>query len=108
MHSADLETKMGRMNQAAEWYPWDFRFRSAPAKQLFFLAREMDGLAPVAAAALEQAHLGDPGSVEIASMLFGAYRAIGECDKARLMAGKMLALAPGSLQAQNLARLPCG
>lgn len=107
MASAKPQEAVDAITEAAEWWPYDFRFRVAQARWLHGLTAKVPEAAEITLASIAAALRVDPESIELHSMALVIYRQAGLCDQAELTANRMRALAPRNKWVQYRAAFPC-
>jgi len=102
-----VQRSLDELKAAAEWYPYDYWFRTAQANDLYVLSATIPGLTEAAETAIGYALMADPSQPELIAGLLVLQRRLGKCEEARATLSRLVALAPGSPKVQKLAASEC-
>lgn len=101
-----IERSLNDLARAGEWYPYDFRFRTAQAGELYKLVAFFPDLAGASEQTIGYALLVDQNEAPLVAGRLIMQRRLGDCDGARLSEERLMRLAHRSEKALRLLASP--
>lgn len=106
-YATDLQAKLDHLFAAAEWWPYERRFRIGQALLLYELGRQNAAFVAPAALSLSLLMVTDQSSMQVATSLFSVRKAMGQCAEAEQLRPLIRRVAGSHPTARRVAEEPC-